>query len=284
MSRTAVLVGLVFVALGGTVIWLASRVHTLEGDVCDLTERLNNPATATQRSESSSDSDHPTLEADTTFEDQVEHALRSGALKRVLQDSQEDAAVVSALTRLLQNSSRPAAAGTTRAGATSPGTPSPDDAVFYGAVKDVVMELTDNVDFRTKLGLNVPPKDIPKNAPFARVADVLKLDQRQSDTMRKDVEDMQGKLMEALTIERSDGVDVMGEIAKAEALKEGDPSKTEIFVKLFQLKIPGTETTYFQRVTALQRDFRNRTLDYLHDEQLERLKSINVDWFSVRMD
>ena len=282
MNRLGSWLGLLMLA--AFVVWLTTRVHGLETDVRDLTERLNvspvpSPADgATGRATST-----PTLTAETSFQTRVERALKAGALCNAMLGASQDRELASAVERLVAvrlGNTSPATSGNTP----SSETPSPDDPVFFGAVKDVVMELTDQVSFRTKLGLHVPPKDIPKNAKFAKVADVLALDQTQSNSMRKDVETMQRELMAVLTEERSDGVDVMAQIAKAESLKEGDPDKTEIFVKLFQLKIPGTESTYFDRVTRLQRAFRERTLDYLSEEQLERLKGINVDWFSLRMD
>jgi len=102
--------------------------------------------------------------------------------------------------------------------------------------------------------------------------------------MSKDLQEIQQELFGLLSEERDDGVVPMEMIAEAESLKEGDPKKAQVFIKLFTLKIPGEEETYMQRAVQLQTDFRKKTADYLRPAQLEVWQDLEVDLFSVKFD
>lgn len=159
-----------------------------------------------------------------------------------------------------------------------------EDAGFSDAVRGVVLDMaTNDVDFRARIGTR-DRMEIPKDAPFTRVAEALKLDASQEDRMSKDLQAMQQDLFGLLAEERDDGVVPMEIIAKAEEYKEGDPRKAEAFMKLFTLKIPGEEDTYMQRAVKLQTDFRKRTLKYLRPEQNEIWDAMKVDWFSIKFN
>jgi hypothetical protein len=155
---------------------------------------------------------------------------------------------------------------------------------FSNAVREVVLDMaTNDVDFRARVGSSERAA-IPKNAPFSKVADTLKLDASQEDRMSRDLQAMQQELFTLLGEERADGVRPLEIIAKAEELKEGDPKKAEHFIKLFTLKIPGGEETYMQRAVALQTAFRKQTLKYLRPEQNEIWDAMQVDWYSIKFN
>ncbi|MDF1700379.1 MAG: hypothetical protein P1V36_04400 [Planctomycetota bacterium] len=155
---------------------------------------------------------------------------------------------------------------------------------FGEAVRDVVLDMAKNdVDFRSRLG-NTDRTKIPKNAPFTRVAETLQLDASQEAAMGKDLQEIQGELFALLAEERDDGVVPMELIAKAEEMKEGDPRRGELFIKLFTLKIPGGDETYMQRAIGLTQTFRKKADKYLRTQQKEILNSVEIDWFSIKFD
>jgi hypothetical protein len=172
----------------------------------------------------------------------------------------------------------PAAAGDgTAAGLT-------DKPAFAEAVRDVVLDMaTNDVDFRSRVGVNDRTK-VPKNSPFSKVADTLQLDASQESQMSKDLQEMQQDLFTLLAEEREDGVIPMEIIAKAEELKQGDPRRAEHFVKLFTLKIPGSQETYMQRAVKLTQGFRKKADRYLRPQQKEILTAVEIDWFSIKFN
>lgn len=156
---------------------------------------------------------------------------------------------------------------------------------FTEAVRDVVLDMAENdVAFRSKVGGAQDRTKLPKDAPFTQLAETLQLDASQESQMSKDLQEIQQELFGLLSEERDDGVVPLEMIAKAEALKEGDPKKAEIFIQLFTLKIPGGEETYMQRAVKLQTGFRKKTNEYLRPAQLEIWQNLEVDLFSIKFD
>ncbi|MDA1196109.1 MAG: hypothetical protein O2894_13140 [Planctomycetota bacterium] len=159
-----------------------------------------------------------------------------------------------------------------------------DGPAFGEAVRAVVLDMaTNDIDFRARVGAQGRNK-IAKNSPFAKVASVLELDASQESQMSKDLQGMQGELFQLLGEPRDDGVVPYELIAEAEGLKEGDPRRAEVFIKLFTMKIPGKEETYMQRAVSLTQTFRKRVDTYLRPQQLELLNGVEIDWFSIKFD
>ena len=159
-----------------------------------------------------------------------------------------------------------------------------DMPAFGEAVRRQVLDMAANdVDFRARMG-TADRTRIPKDAPFAAVAETLKLDASQEAQMSKDLQEIQGELFALLSEERPDGVVPMEIIVQAEELKQGDPRRAEHFMKLFTLKVPGGEETYMQRAVALQQAFRKKVDNYLRPRQLELLNAVEVDWFSIKFN
>ncbi len=155
---------------------------------------------------------------------------------------------------------------------------------FQEAVREVVLDMAGNdVTFRSKVGTQDRTK-VPKNAPFSKLADVLELDAAQESQMSKDLQEIQQDLFGILSEERDDGVVPMEMIAEAESLKDGDPKKGQIFIKLFTLKMPGSDNTYMEHAAKLQTDFRKKTKEYLRPAQLEVWQNLEVDLFSIKFD
>jgi len=157
---------------------------------------------------------------------------------------------------------------------------------FAEAVRGVVLDMAGNdVDFRARVGGSQDRTKLPKDSPFAHVAQTLKLDASQEAQMSKDLQEIQQELFAVLSEERDDGVVPMELIAKAEEFKQGDPRRAETFMKLFTLKVPGGgEETYMQRAVKLAMSFRKKIDSYLRPAQQEILDAIEVDWFSVKFN
>jgi hypothetical protein len=155
---------------------------------------------------------------------------------------------------------------------------------FSEAVRSQVLDMAaHDVDFRSRVGTGRRDK-LPRNAPFAQVAETLQLDASQEAQMSKDLQETQQGLYAVLSEERADGVVPMDLIARAEKLPPNDPRRAATFVQLFTLKIPGGEETYMQRAVKLQQGFRKKIEAYLRPRQLELLDAVEIDWFSVKFD
>jgi hypothetical protein len=125
---------------------------------------------------------------------------------------------------------------------------------------------------------------IEKKPTFAALSTYLSLDSAQEGDFRRDLEDVQGSLMALLAERRPDGRVLLEEIGAVDALPESDPKRVEVFLDLFQLKIPGTDETYVARAITLALDFRKRTSAYLRADQSARFASADIDLFGVRLN
>lgn len=167
------------------------------------------------------------------------------------------------------------------AAATAPGPA--DDAALDRKVREVVLDMAGDVVFRSKLGLRGSP-NLPKKPAFGQLAEALSLDAVQEETFRKDLMVLKEDVMALLSEERDDGVVPLEEIQKAEALPEGDPGRAKVFIRLFTLKIPGTEETYMNRVVDLTARFKKETQRYLRAEQTQVFNAMDVDLLGVEME
>ncbi|MHC5011419.1 MAG: hypothetical protein ACYTG6_10775, partial [Planctomycetota bacterium] len=154
---------------------------------------------------------------------------------------------------------------------------------FDEAVRDVVLDLTGDVAFRSRLGLD-GSSSLGKDPPFAKLAEALKLDGVQEEALREEIGDLQASLLDVLQTPRPDGIVPLEEIQRAESLPEHDPERAAIFFRLFSKQVPGTEETYLQRAIALTRGFRERVVRHLGREQVEIFQSLDVNYFEVKLD
>lgn len=150
-------------------------------------------------------------------------------------------------------------------------------------VRDIVIDMAGDVRFREKLGLRGGP-NIPKKPAFGQLAEVLELDATQEDSFRRDLMGLKEDFMAVISIERDDGVVILEEIGKVEQLPEHDPKRAQVFMKLFMLKIPGTEQTYVNRLVNMTTKMRKSTEKYLRPEQVKRFNSLDVDLLGVEME
>jgi hypothetical protein len=125
---------------------------------------------------------------------------------------------------------------------------------------------------------------IEKKPTFAALSTYLALDASQEGDFRRDLEDVQGSLMALLAERRPDGRVLLEEIGAVDALPESDPKRVQVFLDLFQLKIPGTDETYVSRAITLALDFRKRTSAYLRTDQSARFASADIDLFGVQLN
>lgn len=150
-------------------------------------------------------------------------------------------------------------------------------------VRDIVIDMAGDVRFREKLGINGSP-NLPKKPAFGQLAEVLELDATQEDAFRKDLIELKEEFLAVISIERDDGVVILDEIAKVEAMPEHDPKRAQVFMRLFTMKIPGTEETYLKRLFSMTGKMRKGTEKYLRPEQVKRFNSIDVDLLGVEME
>jgi hypothetical protein len=159
----------------------------------------------------------------------------------------------------------------------------PTGEAFEAAVRDVLDKAQGEPAFRGKVAAAVGPA-LPNKPTFGALAQHLGLDTNQQRDFRRDLEDMQGALFALLAEKRPDGRVLMEEIAAAESMPPNDPKRTQVFLDLFTLKIPGTEETYVARAVTLASGFREQTRRYLAVEQHDRFARLEVDLFGVKMD
>ena len=260
--KSAAWVWMIVLGLGATVGWQIHRHHALQDRLTALETNLEDRGAV------------PSPPTERTPE------LASGALPRRIDGLQSQVA------ELRKEMGRVAKAATKQL-ASVPVDPKADLTVqpqFRDAVRNVVLDLTDDIVFRQKLGGQVGRLDLGKNASFATLADTLKLNADQEEKVRADLMVMKEDVMMMLTQERDDGVDVMAKIREAEQLGEGDPKKAKLFMSLFTLKVPGSEHTYWDQVVKMQTAFRKRTDQYLSNEQVEIFNAIKVDLLSVEVE
>lgn len=263
MKLPTILAVLAFGTAVGASIWLA-------GENADLRTRLASLETATGTADASGTDDAdggPGLRGATVRRDVAELKGTADALMVRMERLESEAKTRATSPSAVATDSQPLASRTD----------------FGDAVREVVLDMASNdVDFRARVGTRDRSK--LKDEPFARVAETLKLDASQEAAMAKDLQEIQQELFSLLAEERADGVVPMEMIAKAEELKDGDPRKQEVFIKLFTMKIPGGEETYMQRAIKLTSGFRSKADKYLRTEQKELMNAVEIDWFSIKFD
>ena len=158
-----------------------------------------------------------------------------------------------------------------------------DPKLLEQKIREGVMDMAGDVHFRTKLGLRGSP-NLPKKPAFGQLAEALHLDANQEDRLRKDLMAFKEDFFAIISEERGDGIVPLEEIAKAEELGPNDPERAQIFIKLFTLKIPGSDETYMQRLGDMTTEFRKGVKDYLRDDQTEIFNAIEVDYLGVEME
>ena len=155
---------------------------------------------------------------------------------------------------------------------------------FEDAVRDVVIRMADEPDFKSKIALAAGNPIIDKKPTIGALSKALSLDTTQETRFREDLKDAQLELFAVLSEERADGTVPMSEIQKSMEYPEHDPRRAEAFLSLFKQKIPGSEETYMERAIALATGFRKKTSEYLRPEQTDVFNRLDVDLFGVKMD
>lgn len=257
MRTASVLVASALLGLAGATLLLHARTRELEQRLDTLRTDLARPG---ERREATPAASGPVLEGAPAT------AAEVSALRRDL-----EAQVAGLAARLPgPDAARPAAL------------PAGED--FEAGVRDVLAKVADEPEFQRKVAEVAAKPALGKKPTFAALAQHLALDGSQEASFRRDLEDAQGALLALLAEARPDGRVLLEEIQKAEALPEGDPGRTAVFLDLVKLTIPGTEQTYLERAVVLATEFRKRADGYLRPEQRERFAALDVDLFGVRMN
>ena len=155
---------------------------------------------------------------------------------------------------------------------------------FEQGVRAVLERVQEEPNFKEKVAQAAGKPALDKKPTFGALAQYLTLDESQQTSFRRDLEDIQGELMAVLADRRPDGRVLLEEIGAAEALPASDPKRTQVFMDLFKLKVPGTEQTYIEKILALSSSFRQKTDGYLRPEQRDKFASVEVDLFGVKMN
>lgn len=150
-------------------------------------------------------------------------------------------------------------------------------------VRDIVIDMAGDVRFREKLGIRGSP-NLPKKPAFGQLAEVLELDTTQEEAFRKDLLELKEGFMAVISLERDDGVVVLEEIQKVEELAEHDPKRAQTFMRLFTMKIPGSDDSYVKRLVEMTTRMRKKTQDYLRPEQTKRFNGLDIDLLGVEID
>jgi hypothetical protein len=209
---------------------------------------------------------------------------RGGASGPVLEGTPATRAEVADLRSALEAVASRVTAQEKRAGA-APGAPGAfDGEAFEQSVRAVLERVQEEPTFKEKVAQAAGKPALENKPTFGALAKYLALDESQETTFRRDLEDVQGELFALLADRRPDGRVLLEEIAAAETLPANDPKKTEVFLDLFKLKIPGTEQTYVEKAVALATSFRKKSDGYLRPEQRERFAAVQVDLFGVKLN
>jgi hypothetical protein len=215
-----------------------------------------------------------------------EHPAVPGNDGPVLEGTPASRAEVADLRRSLDAVAERVTAQEKRAGA-APGKGAAgtfDGDAFEQGVRAVLERVQDEPTFKAKVAEAAGKPALDKKPTFGALAQYLTLDESQQTSFRRDLEDVQGELMALLADRRPDGRVLLEELGASEALPPNDPKRTEVFLDLFKLKIPGTEQTYVEKAVALSQAFRKKIDGYLRPEQRERFSAVEVDLFGVKMN
>ena len=153
---------------------------------------------------------------------------------------------------------------------------------FEDSVRAVLDRYALETKFRDTLKKASGPL-IPKKPKFEQLAKVLALTEAQGHRMDADVRAIQTELFQILQVPRADGAVPLEEIQQADQYPEGSAKKTEIFLKLFKMKIPDTEETYMEHAITLVQRVKEATKSYLDEGQRATLDGIDLDWFGIQM-
>lgn len=153
---------------------------------------------------------------------------------------------------------------------------------FEESVRAVIDRYALEAKFRETLKKAAGPL-VPKKPKFEQLSKALSLSDAQQHRFGEDIRSIQQELYQILQVPRSDGVVPFDEITQAEQFPEGSPRKAELFLKLFKLKIPDSEETYFEHAVTLVQRVKEATKTYLDDGQRSTLDSIDLDWFGIQM-
>ena len=248
----------------GALVWVKSEQGELEGRLASL-----EGAQATARSA-----------AGDALEGGVEGPTLEGtpAWQLAVDDMKLELAGVEERVRKLAD--RPAVQGTEGGAAAAIDA---QDPAFEGAVRDVVMDLAEDVRFRTRLGVSGAP-GLGKKPPFHRLAEVLELDAVQEETLRGELVDMKQSFFALLSEERTDGVIVLERMAEADGLPEHDPNRAKIFIEVLSLDIPGSDQTYLERMMEDVGGMRTRVREHLRPQQREIWDTLDLDWMGLEVE
>ncbi len=153
---------------------------------------------------------------------------------------------------------------------------------FEDSVRAVLDRYALETKFRDTLKKAAGPL-IPKKPKFEQLAKVLSLTEAQGRRMDADVRAIQTELFQILQVPRADGSVPLEEIAQADQYPEGSTKKTEIFLKLFKMKIPDSEETYMEHAITLVQRVKESTKNYLDEGQRSTLEGIDLDWFGIQL-
>ena len=153
---------------------------------------------------------------------------------------------------------------------------------FDDAVRGVLDRYAMERKFRETLKKAAGPL-IAKKPKYGELAKVLELRPEQSTRFEQDIRQIQGELYQILQIPRSDGITPLEDIMQAEQYPEGNPKRSEAFLKLFKLTIPDTQETYIERAVALTSSVKDKTKTYMDDAQRAILDTLDLDWFGIQM-
>lgn len=262
MTTSSVVAAVAFLGLGGATIGL----YVQNRDLAKRVDELALQTSAVPEHAAAPSAGGPVLEG----------AAGSPATQGELASLRQ---TVDALAARFQSQEARAAKSTPGSGAGAVGS-----EAFEKGVREVLDRVQEEPTFKEKVAQAAGKPAIEEKPTFAALSTYLALDGTQESAFRDGLTDIQGELFALLAERRPDGRVLLDEIMASEALPPNDPKRTEVFLDLFKLKIPGVEQTYVERVVALSASFRKKTDGLLRQDQRDRFGAVKVDLFGVKMN
>ncbi|MHC4660487.1 MAG: hypothetical protein ACYS8W_02240 [Planctomycetota bacterium] len=124
---------------------------------------------------------------------------------------------------------------------------------------------------------------IGRKPSLKRLAAVLELDARQTESVREASFDKQRQLLELMKIRREDGGSFAEDLADAiEA--EGEAGAVKVFFKLMGTKIPDRETSYLEEIMKLSQGLREEYRAIMSEEQFAKYEESGVEPMDVEIE
>ena len=131
-------------------------------------------------------------------------------------------------------------------------------------------------------GVHVTKQNIKMKPPMEEFSHMLNLNHRQKRTAWNVISKGKNKTWQLLSRPRSDGINIPKEIHKIETSGMNDSWKMTKFFEILSLDIPGTNETYFERISQFKTDVESKLEKVFSEEQFGKFKISKVDVLDIQ--